>query len=223
MTTETRHGSPRAGHAGLAVVDPDPVPRGRLAEAGRAAGFTVVCPPDPAAWAARTAGPVVLTVLDRDGLTVLERVRAAAPRSNVVVLAEPARFDAAAPALRRGAGAVLDRGTDPEDVVVAVRLAARGHAVLPAGALAALTAPQSAPQGRPTPRTAPVIDLDEAERRLLQDLATGATVQRMARHRYQAPRTVERHLSRLYTRMGAGDRVQAVAKATQLGLIEIPC
>ncbi|MER5497658.1 MULTISPECIES: response regulator transcription factor [unclassified Streptomyces] len=203
----------------MAVVDPDPIPRGRLAEAGRAAGFTVVCPPDPADWAARTAGPVVLTVLDRDGLAVLERVRAAAPRATVVVLSEPARFDAAVPALRRGAGAVIDRGTDPGDVVLAVRLAARGHAVVPAGALAALTAPETTR----TAGAAPMIDLDEAERRLLQELATGATVQRIARHRYQAPRTVERHLSRLYTRMGAGDRVQAVAKATQLGLIDIPC
>ncbi|MEU2995048.1 response regulator transcription factor [Streptomyces griseoincarnatus] len=200
----------------LAVVDPEPAHRRRLATAGAAAGFTVAHPPDPAQWAARHEGVLLLTVLAVDEPDTVRRIREANSRVTVVVLTEPAEANTAHTVLRQGATVVLDRRTDPREVLLTVHLARLGHALMPARLLPDLVGhrpPAMAPH--------PGIDLDDADRELLQDVASGATVRRIARHRYQAPRTVERHLRRLYSRIGADDRVQAIAKATQMGLIQV--
>ncbi|MEU9333243.1 response regulator transcription factor [Streptomyces sp. NPDC048290] len=200
----------------LAVVDPEPAYRRRLATAGAGAGFTVVHPRDPVQWAAQHDGVLLLAVEAVDGPDAVRRIRKVNSRVTVVVLTELAEADTAHAVLSQGATVVLDRRTDPREVLLTVHLARSGHALLPARLLPGLL-------GHRSPATAPHpgIDLDDADRELLQDLAAGATVRRMARHRYQAPRTVERHLRRLYSRIGAGDRVQAVAKATQMGLIRV--
>ncbi|MFC5666310.1 LuxR C-terminal-related transcriptional regulator [Kitasatospora misakiensis] len=200
----------------LAVVDPEPAHRRLLATAGATAGFTVACPPDPVPWAARHEGVLLLAVLRADESDAVRRIREVNSRVTVVALTEPAQADTALAVLRQGATVVLDRRTDPRVVVLAAQLARSGHALMPAPLLPDLLG--SRPPGT-VPH--PGIDLDDADRELLQDLAAGATVRRMARHRFQAPRTVERHLRRLYSRIGADDRVQAVAKATQMGLIRV--
>jgi two-component system, NarL family, response regulator DevR len=59
------------------------------------------------------------------------------------------------------------------------------------------------------------------EREVLGHAACGLTVGQMARRLHLSPRTVETHLARAYRRLGVRNRVQALARASDLGLIEI--
>jgi DNA-binding NarL/FixJ family response regulator len=206
----------------MAVAAPGPCLRRQLADIGAAAGFTVCFPTSAVEWADFRDGVVLITVAGPGELVVLEHLRASRRRSAVITLIGPgpcsARLGYAA--LRAGAHVVVDRLLDARGLLAAVELARRDHALLPAGLLQELV---DRPVADPTAgRIDPGIDLDAADRRLLQDLADGATIQRMARQRHQATRTVERHLRRVYARIGAGDRVQAVAKAARCGLVTLP-
>lgn len=63
--------------------------------------------------------------------------------------------------------------------------------------------------------------LTAREREVLGHAARGLTVVQMARRLHLSPRTVETHLARAYRRLGVRNRVQALARASDLGLIEI--
>jgi DNA-binding NarL/FixJ family response regulator len=63
--------------------------------------------------------------------------------------------------------------------------------------------------------------LTAREREVLGHAARGLTVRQMARRLHLSPRTVETHLARAYRRLGVRNRVQALARASDLGLIEI--
>jgi DNA-binding NarL/FixJ family response regulator len=63
--------------------------------------------------------------------------------------------------------------------------------------------------------------LTAREREVLGHAARGLTVGQMARRLHLSPRTVETHLARTYRRLGVRNRVQALARASDLGLIEI--
>lgn len=197
----------------IAICEPDPTLRRRMGVAAAAAGFTVTFPDYAAQWATGGDGVVLLTVLTRDQLSEVQRVKEACPTGTVVVLLNALEPTLVRAALRAGAGSVLSRSADPRDVLSAVRLARGGNAVLPRQIL-------HNELKAATPDLTPSLEDDDLE--LLRYLADGATVQRIARQRHQATRTVERHLCRLYSRFGAQDRMQAVGTAIQMGLIRMP-
>ena len=63
--------------------------------------------------------------------------------------------------------------------------------------------------------------LTDRETEILELLAVGLTVKQVATRLRLSPRTVETHVSKLYRKLGARNRVQAVSKAASLGLIEL--
>jgi DNA-binding NarL/FixJ family response regulator len=64
--------------------------------------------------------------------------------------------------------------------------------------------------------------LTERELEILDLLARGVTVKQVATRLALSPRTVETHIAKLYRKLGVKNRVQAVSKASALGLIERP-
>lgn len=213
MSVASKVDSGRDALVRMAIVSPNPGQRRRLGQAGTAAGFEVDFPGEATDWTELRAAILVITVAGQDELALLERLRSAGDRPTIITLVDPDSPRLGHAALRAGAHAVVDRCADVHEFLLTVRLAQRGNALLPAGLLHELVSRRPA-----TPAT----ELDHADRELLQGLADGATIQRLARQRHQATRTVERHLQRLYARIGVADRVQAVAKAVQLGLVRIP-
>ncbi|MEU8814712.1 hypothetical protein [Actinoplanes sp. NPDC048796] len=199
------------GRPALVVLDPDPLVSGHIVQAGAAAGYRAGVSLDAVADGVSDL-VVVLAVAAEEHLTLLERVRAAHGTATVVVLVPAHRPGWARLASVHGVRAFVDRRAAPAEVLFAVRMARHGHALVPATWWSQLVGP-TAP--------GPAIDLDDELLHLLQELAQGATVQRMARTRHQGVRTVERRLRQLYLRIGATDRIQAVAKAVQLGLVEV--
>jgi DNA-binding CsgD family transcriptional regulator len=54
---------------------------------------------------------------------------------------------------------------------------------------------------------------------VLRLLVRGLTAEAMARRLGCSPRTVSKHLERLYRKLGVGDRLMAVEQARQNGLV----
>jgi RNA polymerase sigma factor (sigma-70 family) len=69
--------------------------------------------------------------------------------------------------------------------------------------------------------SAVVATLTPREREVLELLAEGLTMQQIGRRLTISPRTVETHVAKLYRKLEVRSRVQAIAKAASLGLLEI--
>jgi DNA-binding NarL/FixJ family response regulator len=63
--------------------------------------------------------------------------------------------------------------------------------------------------------------LSGREREVLARAALGMTVGQIGRRLGISPRTVETHLTNLYRKLGVRNRVQAIARASELGIVEI--
>ena len=62
--------------------------------------------------------------------------------------------------------------------------------------------------------------LTPREIEVLQLISEGLTTRQMAGRLTMSQRTVESHISKLYRKMSVRSRVQAVAKASELGLLD---
>ena len=154
-----------------------------------------------------------LVMPGRDGLAVLEELRAAAPATRVVVLSSFGREEQVMAAVRAGAAGYLMKDTDPRELAAAIHAAARGEAVLSpavAGPLmrrAAGAAPSPDPSG-----------LTAREREVLGLLAAGRTNAEIAAGLVISPKTVKTHVSSILRKLGVADRTQAAVLAVRSGL-----
>ena len=62
--------------------------------------------------------------------------------------------------------------------------------------------------------------LSRREKEILQKVAYGATTKEVAHDLGISPHTVKTHLERIFEKLGANDRAQAVAIAIRSGLVE---
>jgi DNA-binding NarL/FixJ family response regulator len=110
----------------------------------------------------------------------------------------------------------------PPDVVAAIRTVAAGHAALhPAAAAAVLQQwrmMRSSPDGLPSRSQPPTLTRREVD--VLHALARGLPTKTIARELSLSPKTVESHISRLLTKLGARNRAQAISVARAQGLFE---
>jgi DNA-binding CsgD family transcriptional regulator len=61
--------------------------------------------------------------------------------------------------------------------------------------------------------------LSKREREILQKVADGATTRQVASDLGISPHTVKTHLERIFEKLGANDRAQAVAIAIRTGIV----
>ncbi len=64
--------------------------------------------------------------------------------------------------------------------------------------------------------------LTQRQRQILALLSEGLTIQAIARRLCLSPRTVGKHLERMYRRMGTSDRLTTVLHAQRFGLLSSP-
>jgi len=64
--------------------------------------------------------------------------------------------------------------------------------------------------------------LSPREREVLQLLAEGLGVAQISRRLYISDSTTKTHISKLYEKLGAGNRAQAIMAALRQGLIQAP-
>jgi DNA-binding NarL/FixJ family response regulator len=125
-------------------------------------------------------------------------------------------------ALAAGASGFLLKSLPPEELVAAVRVAARGDALVDPSVtrrlitrFAASIAPATFPAAR-----APGLDrLTARESEVLLLVAAGYSNTEIGARLYVGDETVKTHVSRILSKLGLRDRVHAVVYAYQYGLI----
>jgi DNA-binding NarL/FixJ family response regulator len=121
-------------------------------------------------------------------------------------------------ALRNGASGFVLKDTPPEELVRAVRLIARGDALLAPSITRRLIAEVAQLQPRPTP-PAELALLTDREREVLGLVAKGLSNAEIAHQLVLGETTVKTHVGRVLTKLGLRDRVQAVVLAYESGLV----
>ncbi len=150
---------------------------------------------------------------DGSGLDAARQVRQQRPDTGIVVLTMYAGDDQLFGALEAGASAFVPKDAPAEDVISAARHAAVSPLAFTASDLA------GAMQRRMTP-TGP--QLSPREREVLTLLAQGLGVAAISKQLFISESTTKTHISKVYEKLGAGNRAQALMTAMRLGLIANP-
>ncbi|MEV0567567.1 response regulator transcription factor [Dactylosporangium sp. NPDC049742] len=154
-----------------------------------------------------------------DGVAATERLtgRPGAPR--VIILTTYDLDEALYAALRAGASGFLLKDVRPADLVEAIRVVARGDALLAPSATRRLLDRFAATDVTPPAPHGALEQLTEREREVLMLLARGATNAEIAERLVVTEATVKTHVSSILRKLGVRDRVQAVVLAYDLGLV----
>jgi DNA-binding NarL/FixJ family response regulator len=123
-------------------------------------------------------------------------------------------------ALKAGASAFLLKDSPPEQLAAAVRVVARGDALLHPAITRRLIADFAR---RPTPRGGhphELRDLTERELDVMRQLARGLSNGEIAAKLHLGEATVKTHVAHLLAKLGLRDRTQAVVMAYETGLVE---
>jgi DNA-binding NarL/FixJ family response regulator len=174
--------------------------------------------------ARHTPADVVLMDLRMPGVDGLEATRRIAADPDlaglrVLVLTTFETDEYVFEALRAGASGFLVKDTEPEDLINAVRVVARGDALLSPSVTRRLIANIA---GRGTSRPIDSVTLavlTEREREVLALVATGRTNDEIAAALYMSPLTAKTHVNRAMVKLNARDRAQLVVIAYETGLV----
>lgn len=149
-------------------------------------------------------------------LTVVDMAEVTSAPTGGVVVASAAHPTAAEArrVLVRGAAGVIDRRGAPEAIVASFRAVLVGITVVPNALAPAVLARLEEPP--------PALDLTPTDLALLRDLASGITLDDVARLRGRSTRTIRRDLRDLWRRMDVTGRAQGLVRAARWGLVEAP-
>lgn len=122
-------------------------------------------------------------------------------------------------ALRAGASGFLLKDAPAEQLVDAIRVVARGDALLAPAVTRALIEEFTRSPAR-QPEAFPGIDtLTEREREVLVLMARGLSNSEIAEELILGEATIKTHVGRILAKLGSRDRVQAVVAAYESGLV----
>jgi DNA-binding NarL/FixJ family response regulator len=154
-----------------------------------------------------------------DGVSATQRLRTQFPDCRVIVLTTFDDDDLVFEGLRAGAVGYLLKDTSAEKLFEAIRAAARGEYFLQPSITAKVVA-EFARIARPAILTGEdVIPLSTREVEVLRLVAEGASNRDIANKLVITEGTVKNHLSNILSKLAVKDRMQAVIKARQLGII----
>jgi len=158
---------------------------------------------------------------DVQGFDVARQIRAEALPIRILVVTGRSDDEAVFESIRAGADGFLEKTEGIRFVADALRRVALGERVFsPAHDRVALVELGLLAR-RARESSNALDDLTPRELEVLRHVGAGLTVKQVASRLRVSSRTVETHLSRLYRKLGAQNRVQALSRAASLGLIDV--
>jgi DNA-binding NarL/FixJ family response regulator len=150
-----------------------------------------------------------------DGIEATRRIKDAAPDTKIILITVDESRGAVSEAIQAGVSGYLLKDATPDALVDAARNAVEGNAVIHPQ----LTKTFIEEARTASPEEARATPLSKREREILQRVADGATTRQVASDLGISPHTVKTHLERIFEKLGANDRAQAVAIAIRTGIV----
>jgi DNA-binding NarL/FixJ family response regulator len=152
-----------------------------------------------------------------DGIEATRRICTLYARTAVLVLTTYDLDEYVFAALDAGASGFLLKDCPPDELTSAIRVVARGDALISPSITRRLIAEFAGRAARAGQRELPPIS--ERERVVLVDVARGLSNAEIAADLFIGEATVKSHVSSLLTKLGCRDRVQLVVTAYETGLV----
>ena len=143
-----------------------------------------------------------------DGIETLQRLRQSKARARAIVFTVFDTDERIVSAMKAGAKGYLLKGAPRDDVFRAVRVVNEGGSLLEPLIASRFLDSINNPDA-----------LTARQKEVLKLIATGLLNKEIADRLYISERTVKFHVSEILAKLGAGNRTEAVAIATQRGLI----
>jgi DNA-binding NarL/FixJ family response regulator len=150
---------------------------------------------------------------DGDGAEATERIKADAPKTQVVMVTSFDDESVLVRAIEAGCSGFITKHKAIQEVSSAVRAAHAGEALISPSMLARLL-----PRLRQKPRGVGA-DLTPREIEVLKLLADGVSNQQIAEKLVLSMHTVRNHVQNVITKLGAHSKLEAVATAVREGII----
>lgn len=157
---------------------------------------------------------VDVNLLGMDGLAAVREIEARGMPTRTMALTMFTDHDTVTRAVAAGVAGYLPKNVRREELVQAVRAIASGKGFLHPD----VTRPFLERVG-PLAMHAGLQPLSKREQEVLEELATGKSTREIADQLGLGDETVKSHLSRIYQKLKASDRVQAVVIAMRHGLV----
>jgi DNA-binding NarL/FixJ family response regulator len=223
LTAESQPKPREEGPIRILIVDDHPVTReGLHAALDLANDVVVVGESDSGEDAVVKVGELTPDIVFMDvrmpgmnGIEATKAIRQASPSTRVILFTVDESRASISEAIQAGVSGYLLKDASADELVNAARLALEGKAVIhPQLTRAFIEEVQIAEKRVESP------PLSRREKEILQKVAYGATTKEVAHDLGISPHTVKTHLERIFEKLGANDRAQAVAIAIRSGLVE---
>lgn len=156
-----------------------------------------------------------ITMPDKNGLVVLQEVKAARPRLPILILSMHPEDQFALRALKLGASGYLTKESAPEELVGALRKVTSGGKYISSSLAEQLVSEISSDSPRPSPER-----LSEREFQVLRMIAQGKTISQIAEDMGLSVKTVSTYRTRLLLKMKMKTNAELVRYAVQHGLVD---
>ena len=178
------------------------------------------------AFARSERADVVLMDIRMPGMDGLEATRQIAADEDlagvkVIILTTFESDEYVYQAIRSGASGFLVKDSEPAELIQAVRVVARGDALLsPSVTRRLITDLAARPATRPPMAGTELRSLTNREREVMSLVAAGLSNDEIAGRLFLSPLTAKTHVSRIMTKLDARDRAQLVVLAYECGLVQ---
>jgi DNA-binding NarL/FixJ family response regulator len=149
-----------------------------------------------------------------DGIEATRRILEVVPDTKIILITIDESRGAISQAIQAGVSGYLLKDASADALVDAARNAVEGNAVI--HPQLTRTFIEEVRLAEPSQEATP---LSKREREILQKVADGATTKQVASDLGISPHTVKTHLERIFEKLGANDRAQAVAIAIRTGIV----
>ena len=151
-----------------------------------------------------------------NGIEAMRRILYASPRIGVLVLTMFETDETVFAAMRAGARGYLLKDADQEEVLRAVKAVSRGEAIFSPAIAERLIHYFAALRHGTADLAFP--ELTEREREILHLIAQGHSNSEIAERLLLRTKTVQNHVSNIFSKLQVADRAQAIVRARDAGL-----